>query len=91
MSLTGVWTNELRSLRLLREGADHGLTGVFHSLVGRESGSRTLAGRTSCEEDGKQMVGFALPSRLEIPLRDTGTSQFVHGPDGLKGMNLGLN
>jgi Avidin family len=72
MSLTGVWTSELRSVMLLREGADHGLTGVFHSLVGRDSGSRTLAGRTSSEEDGKQMVGFAVSFEIASPMEGYG-------------------
>jgi hypothetical protein len=62
-----VWTNELRSVMLLREAADHSLTGVFHSLVGRDSGFRSLAGRSSLWEDGKQMVGFAVSFEIGNP------------------------
>jgi len=67
MSLTGVWTNELRSVMLLREDADHGLTGLFRSLVGRDSDSRTLVGRTSSEDGGKRMVGFAVCFEIASP------------------------
>jgi len=67
MSLTGVWTNELRSVMLLREGADLALTGVFHSFVGRDSGFRTLAGRASAREGGKQMVGFTVSFEIASP------------------------
>jgi hypothetical protein len=74
MSLTGVWTNELRSVMLLRECADHELTGVFHSLVGQDSGSRTLAGRISCEEYGKQMVGFVVSFEIASPTEGYGHS-----------------
>jgi avidin family protein len=72
MSLTGVWTNELRSVMLLREAADHGLTGVFHSLVGRDSGFRSLAGRSSLWEDGKQMVGCAVSFEIANPTEGYG-------------------
>jgi hypothetical protein len=71
------------------DSADYGLTGVFHSLVGRDSGPRTLAGRTSCEEDGKQMSDLLCLSRLQVPGRDTATPQFVNGRDGLKKMSWG--
>jgi hypothetical protein len=67
MSLTGVWTNELRSVMLLREDADHRLTGLFRSLVGRDSDSRTLVGRTSSEDGGKRMVGFAVCFEIASP------------------------
>ena len=67
MSLTGVWTNELRSVMLLRDEGGYGLTGVFRSLVGRDSGFRTIAGRTSSEEGGKQMLGFAVSFEIASP------------------------
>jgi hypothetical protein len=67
MSLTGVWTNELRSVMLLREDADHGLTGLFRSLVGRDSDSRTIVGRTSSEDGGKRMIGFAVCFEIATP------------------------
>jgi hypothetical protein len=52
---------------LLREDADHGLTGLFRSLVGRDSDSRTLVGRTSSEDGGKRMVGFAVCFEIASP------------------------
>jgi hypothetical protein len=67
MSLTGVWTNELRSVMLLREDSGYGLTGSFRSLVGRDSGLRTIAGRTSSEAGGKRMVGFAVCFEIASP------------------------
>jgi hypothetical protein len=67
MSLTGVWTNELRSVMLLREDGGYGLTGMFRSLVGRDSGLRTIAGRTSSEDGGKRMVGFAVCFEIVSP------------------------
>jgi hypothetical protein len=67
MSLTSVWTNELRSVMLLREDSDHGLTGLFRSLVGRDSDSRTLVGRTSSEDGGNRMVGFAVCFEIATP------------------------
>jgi len=50
MSLTGIWTNELRSVMLLIEGADRSLAGFYHSVVGRD-----LAG----ELDGLDPGGLA--------------------------------
>lgn len=67
MSLTGVWTNELRSVMLLREDADHGLTGILRSLVGRDPGFRTLAGRISSDDGGRRMVGFAVCFEIANP------------------------
>jgi len=60
MFSTGVWTNELRAVMLLSEDAYHGLTGQFRSLVGRDSDSRALVGRTSPEDGGKRMVAFSV-------------------------------
>lgn len=67
MSFTGVWTNELRSVMLLREDAEHGLTGLFKSLVGRDSACRILAGRPSSEDSGRRMVGFAVCFEIAHP------------------------
>jgi hypothetical protein len=67
MSLTGIWTNELRSVMLLREDADGGLTGIYHSIVGRDPGYRALAGRTSPDDSGKQMVAFAVCFKIDAP------------------------
>lgn len=67
MSLTGVWTNELRSVMLLREDAEHGLTGIFRSLVGRDPGLRPLGGRISSEDGGRRMVGFAVSFEIATP------------------------
>ena len=67
MSFTGVWTNELRSVMLLREDAEHALTGLFKSLVGRDSACRILAGRTSSEDSGRRMVGFAVCFEIANP------------------------
>jgi hypothetical protein len=74
MSLTGVWTNELRSVMLLREDGGYGLTGMFRSLVGRDSGLRTIAGRTSSEDGGKRMVGFAVCFEIASPTEGYGHS-----------------
>ena len=91
MSLTEVWTNELRSVMLLRDEGGYGLTGVFRSLVGRDLGFRTIAGRTSSEEGGKKRSGSRSLSRLQVPARDTGTPPFAHGLDGLKRDELGIH
>lgn len=74
MSLTGVWTNELRSVMLLREDAEHAITGIFHSLVGRDPRFRTVAGRTSSENGGKQMAGFS--ATFEIARSGKGYGHF---------------
>jgi len=56
MSFTGVWMNELNSVRVLNEHPDQGLTGKYGSMVGRDPNVRDLSGRTSAVEGGKQMV-----------------------------------
>jgi hypothetical protein len=65
--MTGVWTNELRSVMLLREDAERELTGIFRSIVGRDPGFRTLAGRISSEDGGRRMVGFAVTFEIATP------------------------
>jgi hypothetical protein len=65
--MTGVWTNELRSVMLLREDSEHELTGIFRSIVGRDPGFRTLAGRISSEDGGRRMVGFAVTFEIATP------------------------
>src|SRR5579884_284761 len=67
MSLTGIWTNELRSKMLLVERADHQLEGVYHSIVGRDPGFRALAGRTNVHEGAKQMTAWAVCFEVETP------------------------
>jgi len=67
MSLTGIWTNELRSVMLLRENADHSLDGIYHSIVGRDPGYRALSGRTNDVESGKQMVAFSVCFEIDKP------------------------
>jgi len=67
MSLTGVWMNELRSILLLDEDEDGALAGKFRSIVGRDPHVRTLTGRTSPVENGKQMLGFAVQFQIEEP------------------------
>jgi hypothetical protein len=67
MSLTGVWMNELRSILLLNEDKDGTLAGKFRSLVGRDPHIRTLTGRTSPAESGKQMLGFSVQFQIEDP------------------------
>src|SRR5690348_5797561 len=61
MDLTGIWTNELRSVMVLRTSQEgDNLSGTYHSIVGRDPGYRNLAGRTSPEDGAKQMVGFTV-------------------------------
>jgi Avidin family len=67
MSLTGIWTNELRSKVLLVENSDHSPSGLYHSIVGRDSGIRPLSGRTSAIDGAKQMLAFAVCFEIEPP------------------------
>jgi Avidin family len=67
MSLTGIWTNELRSKVPIREHADHSVTGIYHSIVGRDPGFRALAGRTNKVDGRKQMVAWAVCFEVADP------------------------
>jgi avidin family protein len=72
MSLTGIWTNELRSRMLVRERPDFGLDGIYQSIVGRDSGFRTLAGRTSKVDGTKQMVAWVVCFEIADPAEGYG-------------------
>jgi len=67
MSLTGVWLNELNSIMVLKDPGDGSLTGKYRSIVGRDPNIRDLAGRTSSEETGKQLLGFAVCFQIADP------------------------
>jgi hypothetical protein len=67
MPLTGVWMNELNSIMVLEEHAHGSLTGKYRSIVGRDPHIRELAGRTSAEEQGKQMLGFVVGFHIDSP------------------------
>jgi len=67
MPLTGVWMNELNSIMVLEDHADGSLTGKYRSVVGRDPNIRDLTGRTSAEEQGKQMLGFAVGFQIDSP------------------------
>jgi hypothetical protein len=67
MSLTGVWLNELNSIMVLEEMPDGSLKGKYRSLVGRDPHIRDLAGRVSSDEQGKQMLGFAVCFHIDNP------------------------
>lgn len=67
MALTGVWLNELKSIMVLKENPDGSLSGKYRSIVGRDPHTRDLAGRTSPEEQGKQMLGFAVCFKIDNP------------------------
>ena len=67
MSLTGVWMNELNSIMVLNEHGDGTLSGKYRSIVGRDPHIRDLSGRTSAEEQGKQMLGFAVCFQIDTP------------------------
>jgi hypothetical protein len=72
MSLTGVWLNELDSIMVVTEHSDGALTGTYRSFVGRDSHKRSLAGRTSAVESGKQMLGFAVCFQIDSPAEGYG-------------------
>ena len=82
MALTGVWLNELNSVMVLIEDANHGLTGKYRSIVGRDPNLRDLAGRTNYLDGNKQMVGFAVCFEKRIPDRAAATRQSAPGPGG---------
>jgi hypothetical protein len=67
MSLTGVWLNELNSIMVLEDPGDGSLRGKYRSIVGRDPNVRDLAGRTSSEERGKQLLGFAVCFQIADP------------------------
>lgn len=67
MSLTGVWLNELNSIMVLKDPGDGSLIGKYRSIVGRDPKVRDLAGRTSSEETGKQLLGFAVCFQIADP------------------------
>ncbi len=74
MSLTGVWLNELNSMMVLYDNGDGTLRGKYRSIVGRDPHIRDLTGRTSTEERGKQLLGFAVCFLIDHPGPDYGHS-----------------
>ena len=74
MSLTGVWLNELNSIMVLKDAGDGSLEGRYRSIVGRDPNVRALSGRTSGEERGKQLLGFAVCFLIDNPAPDYGHS-----------------
>jgi Avidin family len=52
---------------LLIEAADHGLSGIYHSIVGRDPGYRALAGRASPQDGPKQMAAFTVCFEIADP------------------------
>lgn len=73
MSLTGIWTNELRSVVLIKQKADFSIEGTYHSLVGRDPNPRPLAGRTCPVDGAKQMVAWAVCFQIEKPSEGYGS------------------
>jgi len=67
MSLSGVWLNELNSIMVVEDPGDRTLTGKYRSIVGRDPNIRDLAGRVSSEEQGKQLLGFAVCFVIDNP------------------------
>ena len=72
MALTGVWINEHKSMMVIAEESDGGLSGTFRSLVGRDTRKRPLCGRASSEEAGKQLLGFSVCFEIANPAEGTG-------------------
>jgi avidin family protein len=72
MPLTGVWVNEHKSIMVIAEDSDGGLTGTYRSLIGRDTRKRPLSGRASSEEVGKQLLGFTVCFQIENPAEGTG-------------------
>jgi hypothetical protein len=72
MSLTGIWSNALKSNMLLKQNLDNSLDGIYHSMVGRDLGFRALAGRTNEPEANKQMVVWAVCFEISDPGPDYG-------------------
>lgn len=52
---------------LLRQGAGFSVDGIYHSIVGRDSGFRELAGRTNEVDGAKQMVSWAVCFEISDP------------------------
>jgi len=67
MALTGVWLNESKSVMVLKDPSDGSLRGRYRSMVGRDTGIRELAGRTSSREGEKQMIGFVVCFEIADP------------------------
>ena len=67
MSLTGFWQNQLKSVMFLEEDKDGTLSGIYRSIVGRDPHPRPLAGRSSEDEKGKQLLGFAVRFHIDNP------------------------
>jgi hypothetical protein len=72
MSLTGVWLNEHKSIMVIDEHSDGSLTGMFRSLVGRDTRKRLLSGRASSEESVKQLLGFTVCFHIDNPTEASG-------------------
>ena len=72
MSLTGVWLNELSSIMTLVDVTDGTLKGKYRSLVGHDPHPRELAGRTSSEEQSKQLLGFSVCFQIDEPVAEHG-------------------
>jgi hypothetical protein len=72
MPLTGVWVNEHKSIMVIAEDSDGGLTGTYRSLIGRDTRKRPLSGRASSEEAGKQLLGFTVCFQIENPAEGAG-------------------
>jgi hypothetical protein len=60
VDLSGTYTNELRSVMILRQDDDANLRGSYHSLVGRDPGIRPLRGRTGDPDGSRQMLAFSV-------------------------------
>ena len=67
---------------LVRERPDFGLDGIYQSIVGRDSGFRTLVGRTSKVDGTKQMVAWVVCFEIADPPKDMATIRFVAGRVG---------
>jgi hypothetical protein len=72
MSLTGVWLSEHKSIMVIEEHSNGSLTGMFRSLVGKDTRKRALSGRTSPEESAKQLLGFSVCFNIDNPVDSTG-------------------
>jgi hypothetical protein len=82
MSLTGVWLNEHKSIMVIDEHSDRRLTGLFRSVVGRDTRKRPLSGRATSEESAKQLLGFTVCFYIDNPTEATGTIPFAVGQVG---------
>jgi Avidin family len=52
---------------LLREHADHSVTGIYQSVVGSDSNPRPLAGRTNSADGPKQMIAWSVCFEVAAP------------------------